>query len=104
MKKLIIRLSEYWERHKNERYFKAKVLIAVLIVMVAAVKSYDNYRTDKELAAAETSVSAEAEEEEPITFEKILGENKAHIIIFTGLTAALAAVKLRNKHRIKESK
>lgn len=105
IKKLKASLADFWGKHKNERFFKAKILIAVLVIAIFAVRAFDigNSRETETETAAETEGSEETEEE-PVTIEKILYDNKAHIIIFVGLTAALAVVKLKQKHKIKESK
>lgn len=106
IKKLKASLADFREKHKNERFFKAKILIAVLVIAIFAVRAFDigSSRETETETAAETENSEETEEEEPVTIEKILYDNKAHIIIFVGLTAALAVVKLNQKHKIKESK
>lgn len=104
LKKLLHRLSEFNEAQKKKPNYKAKVLIVVLVILAFGVQIYDNYRTEKENETAQTSAAEEAKEDEHTGISEILYENKAHIILFLGLTAALAVVKYRETQKLKESK
>lgn len=105
LKKLLHSLSEFNEAQKKKPNYKAKVLIVVLVILAFGAQIYDNYRTEKENETAKTAAMEEAaEEDENRGLSEILYENKTHIILFLGLTAALAVVKYRETQKLKESK
>lgn len=98
-------LKKWYSENKDKPLFKAKLLLAVLIILALGAQVYSNYRDERELNNTETSVTEEVTEE---TDEQdvllVFWENsKAHIIAFLGVTAALVVVKQRQKQKIKES-
>lgn len=99
------KLKKWYSENKDKPLFKAKLLLVVLIILSIGVQIYANYRDEKELPNAETSVTETVTEEtgEQDALLTFGNNSRAHIVAFLGVTAALAVVKHRQKQKIKES-
>lgn len=97
--------KKWYSENKDKPLFKAKLLLAVLIILALGAQVYSNYRDERELKNTETSVTEEVTEEaDEQDILLVFWENsKAHIAAFLGVSAALVVVKQRQKQKIKES-
>lgn len=101
------RVRNWYNANKDVPLFKAKLLLVFLIILAIAVNYFCNVRDRQETAEMneETSVTETVTEETDKDFLAVFIDNsKAHLTVFLGLSAALAAVKHRDKQKLKESK
>ncbi len=107
------KIKKWYCENKDKPLFKAKLLLVAMIILAVAVQIFtteqDNRKADR--AQSETSVTEEAaeaetaEEETEESFIMVFYKNsRAHIVVLAGLSAALAAVQIRKKHKLKESR
>lgn len=100
------KLKKWYSENKDKPLFKAKLLLAFLILFAVIVQIYYSVteKNDTPEINESTVISEEAEEPEKEDLVLEVFENsKAHIVAFLGVTAALAFVKYKQKQKIKES-
>lgn len=100
------KLKKWYSENKDKPLFKAKLLLAFLILFAVIVQTYYTVteKNDTPETSESTVISEEAEEpeKEDLVLE-IFNNSKAHIVAFLGVTAVLVVVKHKQKQKIKES-
>ncbi|MCM1524111.1 MAG: hypothetical protein NC120_06595 [Ruminococcus sp.] len=86
------KIKDYIREHKGEQWFRYTVIIVSLTVIAVGANRWREWEDRKENARQETEVVQPEEKREGSFLEEILEKSKFHLFMFTGLTAALAAV------------
>lgn len=100
--------KKWYTENKDKPLFKAKLLLAALILLAVALQLYNNLTEENDTPEINESIAVTEETDEPEKEEKdvllVFWENsRAHIAAFLVVTAALAVVKCRQKQKIRES-
>lgn len=101
-------LKKFIEDNKHEEWFRPAAILIILLVIALGVGLFDEikYRLMPEeteiVESADSDAKAEDEKESDGNFlTDFIYENKTHIILIIGITAALGVVEYKKKAALK---